>query len=214
MAEIKLIRKDDFQNLVCHKLDWDIEVKGISYQVVRIDGYVHTIGGHLDWGNGNNFWAYPLHEEMKYENLVEFDGEPGATWGIEYSPVNCIKTKWGETEIMRGRNLIITRNGKPFYDGFITFHQAIAYVKDGLISEHPMNLNERGYDRKCIGRKVWWRSEPAVIKSYINGQACVILEPDGIEHFTTPPEYENDFYDENDSVKADIFDEHIWWFMD
>ena len=32
--------------------------------------------------------------------------------------------------------------------------------------------------------------------------------------FTTPSEYENDFYDENDSIKADIFDEHIWWFRD
>lgn len=214
MAEIKLICKDDFPNLVCHKLDWDVEVKGIAYQVVRIDGYVHTIGGHLDWGDGNNFWAHPLYEEMKYENLVEFDGEPGATWGIEYSPVNYIKTKWDETEIMRGRRLIITRNGKLFYDGLMTFHQAIAYVKDGILDEHPLNLNERGFDQKCIGRKVWWRSEPAVIKSYINGQACVILEPDGIEHFTTPPEYENDFYDENDSIKTNIFDKHIWWFRD
>ena len=43
-------------------------------------GYAHCIGGRLDWGDGNDFWAYPLNEPMTFENLIEFGGVPGATW--------------------------------------------------------------------------------------------------------------------------------------
>lgn len=217
MTKIKLITKDDFPDLKYRKMDWDVEIKGIPFQVIRVKGFVHTIGGHLDWGDGNDFWAYPLNEEMTFDNLVEFNGEPGACWGIEYSTTNYSRAKWGEAEILRGRKLIITRNGKPFYDGMMTFHQAIAYVKDGLLDEHPLDLNSRGFDEKCIGRKVWWRSQPAVITSYINGQACVILEPDGIDQFSVPEEYkENDMFDDENrkEIKTSIFDEHIWWFRD
>ena len=65
-----------------------------------------------------------------------------------------------------------------------------------------------------IGRKVWWRSEPAIISSWIDGQACVILEPDGIDNFTKPAEFVDDgcMDDGERDIKADIFDKHIWWF--
>lgn len=214
MADINLINEQNFQTIEFSKLDWDVEVKGVPYQIVRAKGYAHCIGGHLDWGEGNDFWAYPLNEPMTFENLIEFDGVPGATWGLEYTPTNYIKTKWDETEIRSGRKLLITRNGKPFYDGLMTFHQAIAYIKDGILDEHPLDLNSRDFDKKCIGRKVWWRSEPAVITDYVKGQACVILAPDGISQFTLPNEFKDDdifSYDEPD-IKASIFDEHIYWF--
>ena len=218
MAEIKLITKEDIPNLKYHKLNWDVIVGKTPYQVIRVPGFAHCIGGHLDHGDGNDLSAYPLGEEMTIDNLLEFDGEPGATWGMEYSPTNYCKFKWGEAEIRRGRKLIITRNGEPFYDGLMTFHQAIAYVKDGLLDEHPLDLNERDFDKKCIGRKVWWRSEPAVITRYIKGQACVILKPDGIEKFTVPAEFAKEdtgcYLDEDKEVKTNIFDKHIWWFRD
>lgn len=217
MSEIRLITKEDFPDLKYGKLDWDVEVKGIPYQVIKVEGFAHCLGGHLDWGDGNNFWAYPLNTEMSYETLVEFNGEPGPTWGIEYSSTNYVKSKWGETEVRRGRKLVITRNGKPFYDGLMTFHQAIAYVKDGLLEEHPLGLDERNFDQKCIGRKVWWRSQPAVITDYINGQACVILKPDGIDKFEIPKEFENSdlpYDEEQEEIKTTIFDDHIWWFRE
>lgn len=214
MAEIRLIKEEDIPGLKFTKLDWDVVVGDTPYQVIRVPGFAHCIGGHLDWGNGNENWAYPLGEEITHENLLEFDGEPGATWGLEYTPTNYCKTKWGESEIRRGRKLTITRNGEPFYDGFITFHQAIAYVKDGLLDEHPLGLNERDFDKKCIGRKVWWRSEPAIITRYVKGQACVILKPDGIDHFTVPAEFADEYYEEDEDVKINIFDRHIWWFRE
>ena len=214
LTNINLINEQNFHTVEFSKLDWDVEVNGIPYQIVRAKGYAHCIGGRLDWGEGNDFWAYPLNESMTYENLIEFDGVPGATWGLEYTPTNYIKTKWDETEIRSGRKLLITRNGKPFCDEWMTFHQAIAYIKDGILDEHPLDLNSRDFDKKCIGRKVWWRSEPAVITDYVQGQACVILAPDGISQFTLPNEFKDDdifSYDEPD-IKVSIFDEHIYWF--
>lgn len=67
-----------------------------------------------------------------------------------------------------------------------------------------------------IGRKVWWRSEPAVITHWIEGQACVILEPDGIDKFAVPAEFVHDeiMNDRERDIKAEIFDDHIWWFRE
>ena len=217
MIEINLIKESDIATLKYKKMAWDVCINHMPYQVIRVPGFAHCIGGKLDWGEGNCFWAYPLNEELSYSNLIEFNGHPGARWGLEYYPTNYIKTKWGETEIRTGRHLAITRNEEIFYDGFMTFHQAISYIKDGVLDEHPLFLNERNYDTKCIGMKIWYRSEPAVITRFIKGQACVIIEPDGIERFSIPPEFANEnVYDiENyDHIKADIFSKHIWWFRE
>lgn len=83
-------------------------------------------------------------------------------------------------------------------------------------SEHPLELNAIDFDQKAVGRRVWWRSEPAVIESFIKGQAEVILKPDGIHRFTTPPEFaeEDPDYYEDGIVKTSILDNHIWWFRD
>lgn len=80
MADINLINAQNFPTIEFSKLDWDVEVNGIPYQIVRAKGYAHCIGGRLDWGDGNDFWAYPLNEPMTFENLIEFGGVPGATW--------------------------------------------------------------------------------------------------------------------------------------
>ena len=214
MVDLRLIKEEDIETLKYEKLDWDVVVHGRPYQVIRAEGFAHCSGGKLDWGEGNCFWAYPLDEEMTYGNLIEFDGVPGARWGIEYSPSHYIKSKWGETEIRSSRKLIITRNDEPFYDGFMTIHDALAMVLDNKLDDHPLNLNFRDFDKKCVGRKVWWRSEPAIIERYINGQACVILKPDGIDRFSCPKEFADDdiMCSEDETVKADIFDKHIWWF--
>lgn len=213
---IRLITKEDIPTLEYRKMNWDVWVNNTPYQVIDVKGFVHTIGGHLDNGRGNSFWAYPLNEELSYSNLIEFNGHPGARWGVEFYPTNYVKSKWDETEIRQGRHLVITRNQKPFYDGFMTIHEALALVLDGKLSDHPLNLNDRDFDKKCIGRKVWYRSQPAIIERYIEGQACLILQPDGIDKFAVPKEFEDSDipYCEDDTIKVDIFDKHIWWFRD
>lgn len=215
MVELRLIKAEDIPDLKYSKLDWDVCVRGVPYQIIRVPGFAHCSGGHLDYGEGNNFWAYPLGEEMTIDNLIEFNGVRGAAWGIEYTPINGIKSKWGETEIYEGRKLLLTRNGEPFYGELLTFHQAIAYVQDGIIHEHPLSLDSRDYDKKAIGRKVWYRSEPGIV-TYCQ-DARVTIAPDGMEEFSIPKEFEAEdapFDEPRTSIFTSIFDPHIWWFRD
>lgn len=214
MCELRLIEENtDISALKMRKYDWDVEVQGIPYQIVAVDGYVHAIGGSR---GENNLWMYPRNEEPTYDNLVEYYGSGcGVCWGIKYEPHNYIRTKWDETECYTSGGAMITRNGKDFYfcpGGII---EAQYLLRD--IDEHPLDLNMYGFAEKMIGRKVWWRSEPAIITHWVgHGQACVILKPDGIARFTTPAEYANDdfmTYEERD-IKTSIFDKHIYWFRD
>ena len=214
MSEIRLITEDtDIDSLKMSKMDWDVEVKGVPYQVVRIEGYIHSIGGR--WGE-NNLWMYPRFEVPTYDNLVEYYcSDCGVCWGIKYEPHNYIRTKWDETECFTSGGATITRNGKDFYFCSGGIIEAQYLIKD--LDEHPLDLNMYDFAEKMIGRKVWWRSEPAIIESWIgHGQACVILEPDGIDNFTIPAEFADDevMAYEDKTVKTSIFDKHIWWFRD
>ena len=211
MQNIKLIDRDtDISKLKIRQMGWDTVINGKQYFVVRIVGYVHTIGGKY---STNDLWAYPRDEKPNYENLVQFEGEP-VCWGINYAPYNYARCRHDEFEATTIGNVFITRNGEKFCDVRGSIERAKCMIND--FNEHPINLNEIDFDKKVIGRKVWWRSEPAVVSNYISKQACVILEPDGIKQFTTPAEFADEgcnYYCDGD-VKADILDKHIWWFRE
>lgn len=214
MAQIKLITKDTIiENLEMTKFPWDVQLYGTPYQVVKIEGYVHSIGGR--WGE-NDLWMYPRNCDPSYQNLIEYQGDgSGVCWGIKYEPKNYMRHKYGECECYTTGGAMITRNGEDFY--FCRNGISEAQYMLTQIHDHPLDLNTYGFVEKMIGRKVWWRSEPAIIRSWIGGgQACVMLEPDGIDNFTTPAEFVgDDIMDHEDrDVKADIFDKHIWWFRE
>lgn len=211
MMNIKLIDRDtDISRLKIRQMGWDTVINGKPYFVVQIVGYVHTIGGKY---SNNDLWAYPRDEKPNCKNLVQFEGEP-VCWGINYAPYNYARCRHGEFEATTIGNVFITRNGEKFCDVRGGIERAKCMIND--FNEHPINLNEIDFDKKVIGRKVWWRSEPAVVSNYISKQACVILEPDGIKQFTTPAEFADEgcnYYCDGD-VKADILDKHIWWFRE
>ena len=215
MADIKLIHEDSvLPKLV--PLDWDVEINGLPYYVVRIEGFVHTIGGHY---GQNCYWAYPRNKKPTYETLIEFSCDNPVAWGIRYEPKNYTKCKWDECEARSGGVVYITRNGKVFCDvpgKGINYGIDNARVMISELSEHCLELNYIDFDKKMIGRKVWWRSEPAVVKHYVHGQACVLLCPDGIDSFSTPAEFveEGESYYEEIDVKTSIFDKHIWWWRE
>ena len=215
MTDIKLIDKDtNISELKMRKMDWDVVMNGKPFQVVRIEGYVHTIGGK--WGD-NNLWAYPRDEEPTYENLIEYNSERHVMWGIKFNPHHYMKSKWDETEMRYSGEVTITRNGEDFYTlwGGINYGIDKARVLISEIEQHPLGFNEIDYDKNIIGRKVWWRSQPAIITMWMKGQACVLLEPDGIERFEKPAEYKNDdMFDYEEYVKTSIFDKNVYWFRD
>lgn len=214
MASINLIKKDTVLPPL-HHMDWDVVIDGVPYSVVRVVGYVHTIGGRY---GENDLWAYPRDKAPAYETLIEFESEKPVAWGIRYEPKNYAQTKWDETSVHNSGGVAITRNGEVFchITGGMYYGIDKARVMIAQFEDHPLGLNSIGYDLKAIGRKVWWRSEPAVITGYVTRQACVILEPDGIDRFTIPAEFAKEVpeYYEDGTVKADILDRNIWWFRE
>lgn len=214
MTNIKLIEPDtNISELKMTKMPWDVVVNKTPYQVVRIEGYVHSIGGR--WGD-NDYWMYARHVTPSYHTLIEYNGsDTGVCWGIKYEPKNYIRTKWDESECYKCGGAMITRNDEDFYFCSGGIDEAKWLIKQ--LDEHPLDLHFYGFAEKMINRKVWWRSEPAIIANWIgHGQACVILVPDGIEKFKTPAEFarEDYCYYQEEYVKADIFDKHIWWFRE
>lgn len=165
--------------------------------------------------------TYGLTRETKLPPMTHLWSLAAITRSLgvfDMNPKNYTKTKWDETEARSGGGVAITRNGEIFchVTGGINYGVDQARVMIARFNEHPLKLNSINFDKKAIGRKVWWRSEPAIVTSYIHGQACVILEPDGIAQFTVPPEFakeDPDYYEDGD-VKAEILSPHIWWFRD
>lgn len=210
MTDIKLIEPDTIIPDNLTPLDWDVVIHGRPYYVVRIEGYVHSIGGR--WSE-NDFWAYPRDEKPCYDNLIEFSGEP-VIWAIRYEPENYIEFKWGEKRAQCSGSAIITRNGEDFCsisgDMYYSIDKARTLITE--INEGPVDVNAIDYDKKLIGRKVYWRGEPAVVESFVKGQACVIIRPDMDSDFNTPAYYKDIDYFSESIVKAEIWDKNIWWF--
>lgn len=210
MPDIRLITKDTVLPHLRH-MDWDVVINGIPHYVVRIEGYVHTIGGRY---GENDLWAYPRDKAPTYDTLVEFGCDNPVAWGIRYEPKNYTKTKWDETEARSSGGVAITRNGEIFchVTGGMNYGIDQARVMIARFNEHPLELNSINFDKKAIGRKVWWRSEPAIVTSYIHGQACVILEPDGIAQFTVPPEFakeDPDYYEDGGCESRNFEPAHL-----
>lgn len=214
MKDIKLITKDSVLPVFKH-FDWDVEIDGIPHYVAHIPGYVHTIGGR--YGH-NDLWAWPRDKAPTYENLIEFDCDSPVCWGIVTYVENSVKVKWDETRASTRSGVTILRNGKRFCHVPGSFDYAISKARAMIVEfqDHPLDLDMINFDEHAVGRKVWWRSEPGIITRYVHGQACVIIEPDGINEFTVPAEFADKdphYYSDGD-VKTFILDKHIWWFRD
>lgn len=214
MSKIKLIKEDtDISSLQMRKFDWDVEIDGVSYQVVNIPEYVHTIGSGREY---NSLWIYPRNEEPTYRNLIQYmnNNSMGVIWGIRYEPHNYIYYGHDGTECRTDKSAIITRNGKKFYTCVGGMDEAKFLITK--FKDHPLELNTYEWDKKAIGRKVFWRSEPGIITKILQN-ACVIIEPDGMNRFSIPAEFRSspeivEYYMEENYIKTEILDDHICWF--
>jgi len=212
MAEIKLINKDtDLSKL--QRIGWDATLGGKRLEVYRLDGYNHTLGGKF---SENCYWCCYEGETPTHKNLMQFSGHT-ICWGIRFETNNYTKTKWDETEVREGSNCVITRNGEDFFDvsgGSLDYCLSKARQILFELQEHPISFFEKGFEERIIGRKVFYRDQPAIIASYFKGGRLVIKaeNPDGF----TPAAFELDRdYPRDDEDKyqviTDILSPHIWW---
>ena len=195
----------DWKKIKFENLNWDLELRGLPWQVVRANyfkngideskftiGYplCHCIGGQ--YGN-NNYYCYPLYrdqtdqqiEDMEYtphdpgptkDNLKEFSGD-APTWGIFAEGTNYLR----KGEMRQGGTTKILRNSKWFYEiqtGSYTYgiSRALSIVEQ--LKDHPVFFSERNWRKNMLKRKVWYDGVPAIVTSIIEEQGCVILAPD------------------------------------
>ena len=216
--EIKTLTKDTVLSACSiSKYNWDVVMYGEPYQVVRIDGYVHTIGGR--WGN-NDLYAYPLSEEMSVDNLMNFEGSP-CCWALAVHSENKFKSKWYGESIENRNYVVVTRNGEEFVsmgcrDQFYGIAKAQFFIEQ--FKEHPLSLNERDWDTKEVGRKIWYGETPAIITRVRGGEIMISPDPDHTDKFPCPPFYTEDFEKEHwdnelsQGLWVSLLDDRLYWF--
>jgi hypothetical protein len=197
---------------------WDVVCYDERYAVYRIDGYNHSIGGK--WGE-NCYWACPMKEKPAYDNLVQFSGTV-CSWGMKVENKNTLKIKWEDTEMRSNYRFVITRNDEDFYSfGANDLDWGLSRARQLLfkVQEHPIDFNSRAFMLDIRGRKIYWREQPAIIKSYsMCGNLWIV--PDGVPRFKkcayddAVDEYmgADDDIGEDAGIAEDIFSESIYWF--
>lgn len=189
-------------NSKCIRCEWDIIIDNIPY-------YAYYLVNYLD---RSGIFVCPRDKEPTKDNLLAYHMNSPVSWNIVDNSKPSISSKYDIVKTTT--EYIIKRNGVDFtycYD----LLDALRFIRD--VTEHPMNLNDIDFDKKVVGRKIWWRDEPAIITRFNWGIGTVSFKPDGIDRFTTPKEYEDDvieYYEDMDSIHTDIWDKHIGWFRE
>lgn len=209
-AEIRLINENtDMSKVEIHYLDWDCVMHGQEFQILRIPGYVHTIGGRY---GENDYWAVPRGVEPTNRNLYEFDGE-APTWGITMEETNYYSNKWNEAEIRKGLTCNVLRNGEVFYTisasrmdyAYAKAYSMLTELKEGVINYH----NYHFWEKEIVGRHIWYKREPYTLIRYIPGQCCAMAVADHL----TPDVVEEEIRDGYIGYKLDLLaDKNITWF--
>lgn len=213
MCKIHLIDKDtDLSNI--YPLHWDAYLGTTPLTVYRVEGCVHSIGGR--WGE-NSYWCCPRGETPTYKNLMEFSGEP-CNWSIKASSMNRVHTHWCECKLESSVLIEILRNDKLFYSfGCNDLNYGLNKAQELLVSkihEGFFNFNDIDFDKDLIGKKIYYRDQPAIITRYIPGKCSVWIEPDGIEKFTMPVHWNAEDWTEYEkglSICLLTDDSEVYW---
>ena len=199
----------DISSLDIEEKPWDLVLDGKEYKVIRIKGYIHTRGA----GYESDLYAYPRGEEPNYNNLVKYNLKEPVCWGIRTDNSNYVESSVGDPYAFNHNKVIITRNGKDFCE-CNTVIEALNRIDE--IKIHPLKLNNYKFDENCIGCKIWYREQQAIISKYIDGEARIEIVHDGKHKFKTPNSLKalSDNCDEISSFKISIFDGCIYWNRD
>lgn len=174
------------------------------------------------------------HPHSRRDNTVYARWENGTIEGfnghrliheIKFKDHNYLKTSGlSGNEVRKGGNCEIYINNflvETFFYRDVQWALLYAHSLIDKIHEHPIRLWDKKERDELVGRKVYWDNFPAKITSFIEDQACVILEPDnedGENLFPLSP-YEKEDLKEGQlvddeskyTIKDSIYSPHIWW---
>jgi hypothetical protein len=161
--------KTDFSNLkMCH-YGWDFWVKGKPYDVYNIPGYPHSACNGL-----NELYIVPMGETPSALNIYPFDKDwSPVEWRYEISEIKSWRIKWDEVRTNSGWIGKLYRNNDWFHTvrGRSEENCWHYLITSKLKAEEcPLNLFQRDWQEKAVGRKIWYHEKPCVIKHVNSGE--------------------------------------------
>ena len=167
-------------------------------------------------GTPNNWWLKYDRSDGYYDWVPWVDKlTKRPCFEIKIREGNHMKYKWDEWNIKGGVYCEIILNGEKVYEfraRDIEYVMAKATVLKNQILEHPFDFTNPD---EMVGRKVYYREQPAIVERVILDQGCVILKKDGTGNFSKPAYWDDEMdWEEESTVKEEIFSDHIWWFRD
>jgi len=216
MSEIKLPKTQ--LDLECkNKFGWDLVMNSIQYDVYHIGDFYHSIGGTMGL---NSLYCCPSHEELTIDNILPFCGVGAPRWEIRWKGNNYVKTKWGDSSIEHRGIWQIYRNEELFLEhGARDMEYGLSKAQTVLMEdvlEGPIAFHFRNWRDEVLNRKVYYHDQPGIIKSIIEGgQLAVMIAPDGIKEFKSPPQHKEWWNQEGDiQHKTSMLDPAIYWHRD
>lgn len=198
------------------KFGWDLVIRGVPYDVYNVGDFYHSIGGTMGL---NSLYCCPHGENLTIENMIPFCGKGAPRWEIRWKGNSYFKTKWNDTSIEHRGYWQIFRNEELFLEGGardMEYGLAKAQVELAWIHEGPIPFHFRDWRAHVLGCKVYYHQQPGVITSIIEGgQLSVMIAPDGIDKFISPPMY-TEWWDEEGDIehKTSMLDPAIYWHRD
>lgn len=192
--------------------NWDAEIGGVLYQVVRIKGHVHTVGGRY---GACDLWAYPRAEKPTFKNLIQFNAYNPVAWGLTCKPKNYM---CHENEARNSSIVTVTRNGMKFMTCAARGMNAgidEARIAISKFTKHPLCLNSIDYDKNAVGRQIYYRGIPAIITRFLKEQASIMIKADAAIAVGPLPIYSYEIgvtLNKDNELKVDILDPDIAWY--
>jgi len=198
------------------KYGWDLVIGNVDYDVYSISDYYHSIGGKMGL---NSLYCCPSDQPLTIDNMTAFCGVGAPRWQIRWKGINFHKNKWNEHSIEHNGTWQIYRNELLFFEGGardMEYGLAKAQIELMWLLEGPIAFHFRNWRDEVNNRKIYYHNQPAIVTSIIeSGQLCVIVAPDGMDKFESPPMHK-DWWGQEGEVehKTAMNDPAIYWHRD
>lgn len=142
------------------------------------------------------------------------DGHPQrGLWGFSVTPNRHLKYKWDETRVRETCLLTITCNDRVVYNDPCYQDPAQAAIEAATLIR-KMSGEDSWFDfvnpESNVGRKIFYKNQPAIIERVILDQCCVMIKKDDGTDFAMSDPWDSDLDDDRASVKDLILSSNIY----
>lgn len=201
--------KEDTDLSKLKRYSWDVVLEGEEYYVYRLEGYVHTFGGHY---HCNDLYCCRRTEEPSYKTLLRFDAEP-IRYGVISKHNNYVNDR---DYVCDSYNFTIIRNDVEIFNfnsSSLELGMAQSQVFIDKIKDHPINFIDIDYHTRVLGRLIKYMGEPAYIGHFYPKTSYMVIMPD-INAGADISKFNDEFVGNKNVARADIFSKNIDWWRD